>query len=56
MCESVSGGSWCVREFQEEVGEEPAKVDWTCGKNGRGMIDKESRCAQSGGKKEIRKT
>ena len=20
MCERVSGGSWCVREFQEEVG------------------------------------
>ena len=38
-----------MEELREEVGEEPDKVGWTCGKNGRGMIDEESRCAWSGG-------
>ena len=33
-----------VRESHGEAGEEPAKVGWTCGKNRRGMIDKESGC------------
>ena len=40
-------GRWCEREFQEEVGEEPAKVSWTQRKNGRGMVDEKSRCSQS---------
>ena len=33
----------------KEVGEEPAKMDWTCRKNGRGTNDEESGCAWSGG-------
>ena len=37
-----------VRESHEEAGEEPAKVGWTCGRNGRGMVDEGSGCAQSG--------
>ena len=32
-----------------EAGEEPAKVDWTRGQNGRGTVDEESGCAQRGG-------
>ena len=36
------------RESHEEAGEEPAKVGWTCGKNGRGTIDEERGCAWSG--------
>ena len=31
-------------------------MGWTCGKNGRGTIDKESVCAWSRGYKEKRKT
>ena len=31
-----------VRESHKEAGEELAKMGWTCGKNGRGMIDEES--------------
>ena len=38
-----------VRESHKEAVEEPAKVGWTCEKNGRGTIDKESGCAWSGG-------
>ena len=38
-----------VKESDEEAGEEPAKVGWTCGKNGRGTIDEESGCSWSGG-------
>ena len=38
-----------MRESHEEVVEEPAKVGWTCGKNVRGTVDEESRCAWSGG-------
>ena len=45
----VEGASWCERELHKEVGEEPAKVGWTCRKNGRGMIDEESGCTWSGG-------
>ena len=37
-----------VKESQEEPGEEPVKVDWTRGKNGRGTVDEESACAQTG--------
>ena len=44
----VEGGSWCERELHKEV-DEPAEVDWTCRKNGRGTIDEESGCAWSGG-------
>ena len=44
------------RESHREAGEEPAKVGWTCRKNGRGMIDEESGCAWNGRKKEKRKT
>ena len=44
----VEGGSWCEREFHKEVGEEPAKVGWTCRKNGRGTINEESGFAWSG--------
>ena len=33
-----------VRKSHEEAGKEPAKVGWTFGKNGRGMIDEESGC------------
>ena len=33
-----------MRESHEEAGEETAKVGWTCGKNGRGTVDEESRC------------
>ena len=29
-----------MEELREEVGEEPAKVDWTCGQNGRGRLTK----------------
>ena len=32
------------RESHEEASEEPAKVGWTCGKCGRGMVDEEGRC------------
>ena len=45
----AEGGSWCERESHKEAGEEPAKVGWTCGKNGRSTTDKESRWARSGG-------
>ena len=38
-----------IEELREEAGEEPAKVGWTCGKNGRGTVDEESICTQSGG-------
>ena len=38
-----------VREAHKEAGEEPAKVGWTRGKNGRGIIDEESGCAWNGG-------
>ena len=38
-----------VGESHDEAGEEPAKVGWTCGKNGRGAVDEESGCAWSGG-------
>ena len=31
-----------VRESHKEAGEEPTKVGWTRGKNGRGTIDEES--------------
>ena len=31
-----------VRESHEEAGEEPAKVGWTCGKNGRCTIGEHS--------------
>ena len=41
----AEGGIWCVRESHEEAGMEPTKVDWTCGNNGRGMVDEESGCA-----------
>ena len=34
-----------VKESHKEAGEEPAKVGWTGGKNGRGTIDEESGCA-----------
>ena len=37
-----------VRESHKEAGEEPAKVGWTGGKNGKGTIDEESGCAWSG--------
>ena len=30
----------CEREFQEEAREEPAKVGWKRGKNGRGRLTK----------------
>ena len=40
--------SWCERESHKEAGEEPAKVGWTCGKNGTGTIDEEIGCAWSG--------
>ena len=43
------GECWCEREFQEETGEEPVKVGRTRGKSGRGTVDEESGCAQSGG-------
>ena len=36
-----------MKESPKEVGEELAKVGWTCGKNGRGTI--EIGCAWSGG-------
>ena len=52
----VEGGGGCERGFQEEAGEELAKVGWTRGINGRGTVDEKSGCAQSGGKKEKRKT
>ena len=45
----TEGGSWCERKPHEEASEEPAKVGWTCGKNGRGTVDEKSGCAQSGG-------
>ena len=32
-------------ELREEAGEEPVKVGWTCGKKGRGTVDKENKCA-----------
>ena len=32
-------------ELREEAGEEPVKVGWTRGKNGRGTVDEESKCA-----------
>ena len=38
-----------VGESHDEAGEEPAKVGWTCVKNGRGAVDEESGCAWSGG-------
>ena len=38
-----------VRESHEEAVEEPTKVGWTCGKNGRGTIDEESGWTWSGG-------
>ena len=34
--ERSSRGSWWERDPHEEVGEEPAKVGWSCGQNGRG--------------------
>ena len=34
-----------MRESHEEAGEEPAKVGWTRGKNGRGAVDEDSGCA-----------
>ena len=37
------------RSLSMEVGEEPAKVGWTCRKNGRGTIDEVSGCAWSEG-------
>ena len=43
----AEGGGWCERGFQEEAGEELAKVGWTRGKNGRGTVDEESGCTQS---------
>ena len=36
MGERSSRGSWWERDPHEEVDEEPAKVGWTCGQNGRG--------------------
>ena len=44
-----------MEERREEAGEELVKVGWTRGKNGRERL-MESICAQSGGKKEKRKT
>ena len=32
-----------MEEFQEEAGEEPVKVGWTHGHNGRGTVDEEMR-------------
>ena len=37
-----------VKEFHEEAGEEMDKVDWTNRMNGRGTVDKGSRCTESG--------
>ena len=54
--EGAEEGSWCERESHEEAGEEPAKVGWTCGKNGSGTVDEGSGCGQSGRQKEKRKT
>ena len=48
----AEGGGWCERELHKEVGEELAKVGWTCRKNGRGTIDEESGCDWRGGQKE----
>ena len=31
----AEGGGWCGREFQEEAGEESAKVGWTRRKGDR---------------------
>ena len=31
-------------------------MGWTCGKNGKGKIGKDSRCPESGRNKEARKT
>ena len=36
----------CVKESHKEAGEELAKVGWTCGRNGRGMVDKDSMCSE----------
>ena len=30
-----------MEELREEVGEESVNVGWTCGKNGKGMVDEE---------------
>ena len=38
----AEGGDWCERESGKEAGEEPAKVGWTRGKNGRQTVDEES--------------
>ena len=40
----AGGGGWCERESHEDAGENPAKVGWTRGKNGRGPVDEESGC------------
>ena len=45
----VEGGRWRERELHKEVGEEPAKVGWTCRKNVRGPTDDKSGRAWSGG-------
>ena len=45
-----------MRESHKEAAEEPAKVGWTCGMNGRGTVDEDKRCAWSGVYKEKRKT
>ena len=36
----AEGESWCERESHEEAGEEPAKVGWTRGQNGRERLTK----------------
>ena len=42
--EGAEGGSWCEREYYEKSNEEPPKVGWRCGKNGRETVDEESGC------------
>ena len=40
-----------MKESQEEAGEEPDKVGWTRGKNGRGKVNEESGCTWGGGRR-----
>ena len=58
--ERVSRGSWGERESheeagaREEAGEEPAEVDWTCGKNGREWLMKRADLLSMEGRKRRR--
>ena len=50
----AEGGGWCEREFQEEAGEEPIRVGWTRGKNGRGQLTEKADALRVEGRRRLR--